>query len=108
MGAPAKAAVALAVRVTLGSWLLVNLPRFTCRSSDSGMVPPLANGVMWMPAARSEKVRPMSSAESFLPSAEPGVTSSRSDGWLLVRAQRSPTPSMRAGRSVNFWRNSSQ
>ncbi|NBU29805.1 MAG: hypothetical protein EBS42_16805 [Caulobacteraceae bacterium] len=61
-----------------------------------------------MPAALSEKVRPMSRAESFLPSGEPGVTSSSNDCWLPERAQRRPMPSIRAGRSVNFWRNSSQ
>ncbi len=83
-GVPAAALVALAATVTVGATLSGKAPMFTTTSSDSGVVPPLPIGVIKTPAWVSEKVRPMTSAESFSPSAEPGVVSSNKVFWLPV------------------------
>ena len=97
---------------TNGLWFPAKAPRFTVTSIHATPFAsvPRSTGVMWMPAAVSEKVRPISSGASSSV-VVPGAQSSSSGFMLLMftSPQFSSTPSFaHAFVSVYVWRYSIQ
>ena len=116
---PVAILVAEAARSSVGAVLAASLPSVTRTSMLGGVVAFFTTGVTWMPASKSENVRPTTSAASFRAFELPGVVSSNCAPPLLplveVSTPFSPhgsqfkcTPFMIQALVVNFWRNSTQ